>query len=123
MARAPHIQPKPARRACQSHDNAVAMRAAKYCAHRPAVELRAADVTGETAATAADLRSRHLEREDLTQEARGGVPVEGKSGFVLSHGCLTSLFVDLSPGGSETLGLDETALVAEGRQGLRNRFD
>jgi len=85
VARAPHIQPKPARRARQSHDNAVAMRAAKYCAHWPAVELRPADVTGGAAATAADSRSGHLEREDLTQEARGGVSVEGKSGVILSH--------------------------------------
>src|SRR5215471_16543898 len=89
MARAPHVQPKSARRARQSHDNAVAMSAAKYSAHCPAVESRPADVTGETAAVAADLGSRRVEREDFTQKARGGVSVEWKSGLILSHGSLT----------------------------------
>src|SRR5215469_8215695 len=100
MARAPHVQPKSARRARQSHDNAVAMSAAKYRAHCPAVESCTPDVSGDTAATAADLSSRRVEREDFTQKARGGVSVEWKSGLILSHGSLTlqlSIYIPVGP--------------------------
>jgi hypothetical protein len=47
--------------------------------------LRSADVTGGAAATTADLRGRHLEREDFAQKPCGGVSVEWKSGLILSH--------------------------------------
>jgi hypothetical protein len=73
----------------QSHDNAVAVSAAKYCSHDPAVDSRLADLGDGTAADARDFGSGHVEGEKLTQKPGGSVSVERKAGFFLViHGSL-----------------------------------
>jgi hypothetical protein len=82
-ARASHVEPDSDRRAYQSHDNAIAVGAAKYCSHDPAVDPRLADHGDETAAAARDLGSCHVECEEFTQKPGGSVSVERKVGFFL----------------------------------------
>src|SRR5262245_11828874 len=60
-ARAPHVEPKPGRCVDQSHDNAVAVGAAKYRSHEPTVDSRLADLSDDAAADACDFGNCHIE--------------------------------------------------------------
>ena len=97
--RAPHIEPDSDRCMRQSHNNAVAVSAAKYCPHLSAVESRLSEVGGGTAAAAADLSSRHVESKYFAQKASGGVSVEWKMGFILIHSPMTSFLSPQPPVG------------------------
>jgi hypothetical protein len=74
----------------QSHYNAVAVSAVKYCSHEPTVNSRLSDLGDDTAVVARNFGSRHVQREEFTQKPCGGVSVQWKAVFFLIIQCSSS---------------------------------
>jgi hypothetical protein len=63
------------------------MDAAQDRTHAAAIQTRGADLGGNAASTAGDLRRRQIEREQFAQQAAGGIAVERDGSLAIdAHG-------------------------------------
>ena len=104
-------------------DDAVAVGAAKYCSHDPAVNSRLADFGDDSTAAAGDFGNRHVEGKEFPQKPRSGVSVKRQASYFLMIHFSSPIQLDSGARRTETFRFDQVALVAEFQQRLRSRLD
>lgn len=75
VARPRHLKPVTIRCVNRSHDDAVAVRTPKNCAHGRRVQMQRPHGSGKATRLTLGLRRCHIENEEFLKEARGRIAI------------------------------------------------